>query len=163
MHSLRPKNQRTCRDADPPRLGTCTSSDDTCFAACPSSFSLARPLIVATRPEFPLIRSYSVVFYIMWATRSLAAASVLARLAFAVDFDWSAVEPSEQLKYHPCYDGFQCARLSVPYDPLSSLITMFMNARFLTLSVLQTRLAGYQQHQESRHRHHHSLRHSPIK
>lgn len=53
----------------------------------------------------------------MWATRSLAAVGLLARIALAADFDWSAIEPSEQLKYHPCYDGFQCARLSVPYDP----------------------------------------------
>lgn len=59
----------------------------------------------------------------MWAARSLAAVSVLAPLALAADFDWSAIEPSEQLKYHPCYDGFQCARLSVPYDLRSSLIT----------------------------------------
>ncbi|POS68759.1 hypothetical protein DHEL01_v212847 [Diaporthe helianthi] len=34
----------------------------------------------------------------------------------AADFDWTAIEPSEQLKYHPCYDGYQCARLSVPLD-----------------------------------------------
>lgn len=52
----------------------------------------------------------------MWATRSLAAVGVLARIALAADFDWSAIEPSEQLQYHPCYDGYQCARLSVPYD-----------------------------------------------
>lgn len=59
----------------------------------------------------------------MWAARSLAAVSVLARLTVAADFDWSAIEPSEQLKYHPCYDGYQCARLSVPYDLRPSLIT----------------------------------------
>lgn len=55
----------------------------------------------------------------MWATSSLAAVGLFARIALAADFDWSAIEPSEQLKYHPCYDGYQCARLSVPYDPHS--------------------------------------------
>lgn len=53
----------------------------------------------------------------MWATRAVAAAGVLTRIVLAADFDWSAIEPSEQLKYHPCYDSYQCARLSVPYDP----------------------------------------------
>lgn len=32
------------------------------------------------------------------------------------DFAWSAVTPSTQLQHHPCFDGFQCARLSVPLD-----------------------------------------------
>lgn len=55
----------------------------------------------------------------MWAIRALAAASVFARITIAADFDWSAIKPSEKLEYHPCYDGYQCARLSVPYDPRS--------------------------------------------
>lgn len=32
------------------------------------------------------------------------------------DFDWSAITPSPQLRYHSCYDGFECARLAVPRD-----------------------------------------------
>lgn len=31
-------------------------------------------------------------------------------------FDWSAVTPSAKLQYQPCYDDFDCARLSVPRD-----------------------------------------------
>ncbi|KAL1881330.1 hypothetical protein Daus18300_001183 [Diaporthe australafricana] len=52
----------------------------------------------------------------MRGTRALAAAGVWATVALAADFDWSAIEPSEQLQYYPCYDRYQCARLSVPLD-----------------------------------------------
>jgi pimeloyl-ACP methyl ester carboxylesterase len=31
-------------------------------------------------------------------------------------FDWSNVVPSEQLQYHACHEGLQCARLLVPLD-----------------------------------------------
>ncbi|KAH8883242.1 hypothetical protein GQ53DRAFT_627118, partial [Thozetella sp. PMI_491] len=31
-------------------------------------------------------------------------------------FDWAAVKPATKLAYHPCYDGFLCARLQVPMD-----------------------------------------------
>ncbi|KAK2596741.1 hypothetical protein QQS21_006196 [Conoideocrella luteorostrata] len=31
-------------------------------------------------------------------------------------FDWKAINPSGNLKYHDCYDGFKCARLEVPLD-----------------------------------------------
>lgn len=34
----------------------------------------------------------------------------------APQFDWNAITPSRDLKYHSCYDGFQCARLEVPLD-----------------------------------------------
>lgn len=32
------------------------------------------------------------------------------------EFDWSAITPSPQLRYRSCYDGFECARLTVPRD-----------------------------------------------
>ncbi|ETN40288.1 uncharacterized protein HMPREF1541_04564 [Cyphellophora europaea CBS 101466] len=32
------------------------------------------------------------------------------------DFNWTAVEPSGRLRYHDCYEEFQCARLVVPLD-----------------------------------------------
>src|SRR5690242_3386769 len=35
---------------------------------------------------------------------------------YLADFDWTKLEPSEELRYVPCYDGFQCARLAVPLD-----------------------------------------------
>ena len=31
-------------------------------------------------------------------------------------FDWLSVEPTRELRYQECYDGFQCARLRVPMD-----------------------------------------------
>ncbi|KIW55985.1 hypothetical protein PV05_04688 [Exophiala xenobiotica] len=31
-------------------------------------------------------------------------------------FRWSTIEPSNELQYHDCYDGLQCARLDVPMD-----------------------------------------------
>ncbi|KKK19773.1 hypothetical protein AOCH_003187 [Aspergillus ochraceoroseus] len=31
-------------------------------------------------------------------------------------FDWSRVNPSQDLEYHDCYEGFQCTRLLVPLD-----------------------------------------------
>ncbi|KAL7815271.1 TAP-like domain-containing protein [Trichoderma gracile] len=32
------------------------------------------------------------------------------------EFDWSSIVPSQQLEYHDCYGGLQCARLLVPLD-----------------------------------------------
>lgn len=31
-------------------------------------------------------------------------------------FNWTTIRPITELEYHPCYDGFQCARLQVPMD-----------------------------------------------
>lgn len=31
-------------------------------------------------------------------------------------FRWDAITPSTRMNYHPCFDGFQCARLEVPMD-----------------------------------------------
>jgi pimeloyl-ACP methyl ester carboxylesterase len=31
-------------------------------------------------------------------------------------FNWSSIEPSQDLLYHDCYDDLKCARLSVPLD-----------------------------------------------
>ncbi|KAH0421016.1 hypothetical protein CcaCcLH18_13679 [Colletotrichum camelliae] len=31
-------------------------------------------------------------------------------------FDWLQIVPQEQLVYHPCFGGYQCARLSVPIN-----------------------------------------------
>lgn len=31
-------------------------------------------------------------------------------------FNWSTVVPSKQLRWHECYDSYQCARLQVPLD-----------------------------------------------
>jgi autophagy-related protein 17 len=31
-------------------------------------------------------------------------------------FDWTAITPTADLQYHPCYTNFQCARLQVPLD-----------------------------------------------
>lgn len=80
----------------------------------------------------------------MWNIRALAAAGLLARIATAADFDWTAIEPSEQLKYHPCYDGYRCARLSVPYDCPRLPETHAVYAPVLTMDHLQPRLAGRQ-------------------
>jgi len=33
-----------------------------------------------------------------------------------LDFNWMSVVPSEDLRYHDCYDGYKCARLQVPLD-----------------------------------------------
>ncbi|KAI8940241.1 hypothetical protein NX059_003943 [Plenodomus lindquistii] len=31
-------------------------------------------------------------------------------------FDWSQLEPKDNLEFHDCNDGFQCAKLSLPFD-----------------------------------------------
>ncbi|KAF8429543.1 TAP-like protein-domain-containing protein [Tirmania nivea] len=36
------------------------------------------------------------------------------------DFSWGSITPSTKLTYHPCYSGYQCARLSVPLDHIDS-------------------------------------------
>lgn len=73
------------------------------------------PFIVVKQHKSKLIQTLAFRIFVMRCARAVAAAGVLARIAHAADFDWSAIEPSEQLKYHPCYDGYLCARLSVPY------------------------------------------------
>lgn len=55
----------------------------------------------------------------------LVALPVAAALA---GFDWDAVTPTEDLQYHPCYDGYQCALLTVPVritESESSLQSVF--------------------------------------
>ncbi|KAM0465948.1 hypothetical protein ACHAPV_000897 [Trichoderma viride] len=32
------------------------------------------------------------------------------------EFDWASIVPSRDLKYHDCYNGFKCARLSLPLN-----------------------------------------------
>lgn len=41
-----------------------------------------------------------------------AAASSVA----GAEFDWSTIEPTEDLQYHDCFEGLRCARLKVPLD-----------------------------------------------
>lgn len=45
-----------------------------------------------------------------------SAFAILQQRQFDGGFDWSSVEPAQQLQYHDCYDGFRCARLKVPLD-----------------------------------------------
>lgn len=36
--------------------------------------------------------------------------------ANTTEFDWTAIEPTEDLRYHDCFNGLHCARLKVPLD-----------------------------------------------
>lgn len=36
------------------------------------------------------------------------------------DFSWDTIKPSSNLVYHPCFDKFECAKLQVPLDWLST-------------------------------------------
>lgn len=45
-----------------------------------------------------------------------ASASHALHVAAADAFDWDAIVPTPELQYHKCYDGFRCARLTVPRD-----------------------------------------------
>ncbi len=53
---------------------------------------------------------------------ALAAGSLSGAVAAALTtadapaFDWLSIEPTRELRYSDCYDGFQCARLRVPMD-----------------------------------------------
>ncbi|KAH8898048.1 hypothetical protein GQ53DRAFT_837065 [Thozetella sp. PMI_491] len=47
----------------------------------------------------------------------LSATAFAAAIGGAVaQFDWAAIEPTKDLRYHDCYGGFKCARLKVPLD-----------------------------------------------
>lgn len=94
-------------------------------------FPLEIPLFITDHHSSTLTKPYLTAYYAMWANYALAAAGVLARIALAADFDWSTIEPSEQLKYHPCYDGYQCARLSVPYESRSLSFPTACESSFL--------------------------------
>ncbi|KAK3177695.1 hypothetical protein K4F52_009543 [Lecanicillium sp. MT-2017a] len=39
---------------------------------------------------------------------------------FDVPFDWTSISPAPDLQFHPCYDTFQCARLTFPLDWLAA-------------------------------------------
>lgn len=50
----------------------------------------------------------------------------------AVEFSWTDISPSHDLQYHPCYEGFQCARIIVPVrtpeSPPLKVATTLINA-----------------------------------
>src|SRR5689334_11240664 len=52
-------------------------------------------------------------FLRLWQVQSLA---VEAKLTNSGSFLWSEINPSNELEYHDCYDGFKCARLELPMD-----------------------------------------------
>lgn len=54
--------------------------------------------------------------FALLATALIRATSAAAEEIDYVSFDWTKVEPNVNLVYHPCYEGFQCARLQVPLD-----------------------------------------------
>ncbi|KAL9471078.1 hypothetical protein ACSS6W_009019 [Trichoderma asperelloides] len=47
---------------------------------------------------------------------SLAEATAGALSANNTQFDWATIEPTEDLRYHDCFNGLRCARLKVPLD-----------------------------------------------
>lgn len=46
----------------------------------------------------------------------LAATTAGASSANSTEFDWTAIEPTADLRYRDCFNGFRCARLKVPLD-----------------------------------------------
>lgn len=46
----------------------------------------------------------------------LAGATTGALAANNTEFDWTTIEPTEDLRYHDCFNGLRCARLKVPLD-----------------------------------------------
>lgn len=70
--------------------------------------------------------SYQTCFAI-WASADMARSAP----APPPDFNWTAITPSPHLQYHPCYDDFRCARLSVPRDWLDT-----DNAKTVALAVI---------------------------
>lgn len=53
---------------------------------------------------------------LVWPTFS----KLVGAVADADKFDWTAIKPTTDLQYHPCYEGFRCARLQVPLDWLAN-------------------------------------------
>lgn len=60
-----------------------------------------------------------------WAGLGAAASAKTTRLGSLAggEFDWEGIKPSPDLVYHDCYDGYKCARLSVPLDWLNETDT----------------------------------------
>ncbi|KEF59390.1 uncharacterized protein A1O9_04234 [Exophiala aquamarina CBS 119918] len=56
---------------------------------------------------------FSNTFPRLWKGRLLAAEETPES---ATSFQWSQITPSQELEYHDCYGGFECARLEVPMD-----------------------------------------------
>ncbi|KAL7792601.1 TAP-like domain-containing protein [Trichoderma ceciliae] len=47
---------------------------------------------------------------------ALTASTASASSDPVAEYDWASIVPSRDLEYHDCYNGFKCARLSVPLD-----------------------------------------------
>ncbi|ORY08207.1 TAP-like protein-domain-containing protein [Clohesyomyces aquaticus] len=67
--------------------------------------ALASALILSLHPDAP---SLSRLF--PWSNRQDGFTTP------SSDFQWSAIEATEQLEFHPCYYGFECAKLKLPLD-----------------------------------------------
>ncbi|EHK44407.1 hypothetical protein TRIATDRAFT_174088, partial [Trichoderma atroviride IMI 206040] len=50
------------------------------------------------------------------ATSTAATAPISNATGPIQEFNWASIVPSRNLEYHDCYNGFKCARLSVPLD-----------------------------------------------
>lgn len=53
------------------------------------------------------------IFLQLWQGQRLTADDQSSNSA---PFQWSQIDPSDELEYHDCYDSFQCARLELPMD-----------------------------------------------
>lgn len=73
----------------------------------------------------------SAAFYGLLAGVTFAPCLVAA--AGASEFNWAAVKPTAHLQYHPCYDGFCCARLQVPMDWLNHTDNRTVTVAILSL------------------------------
>jgi len=59
------------------------------------------------------------LLYCTWSTPSLLS-EVSTRNAVEPDFDWLSLTPSADIEWTPCFEDYQCARLILPLDYLSS-------------------------------------------
>jgi len=50
---------------------------------------------------------------LLWSAPVVGA---IASATATAEFQWADIEPTADLRYHACYDGYQCARLKVPLD-----------------------------------------------
>ncbi|KAI1785888.1 alpha/beta-hydrolase [Ganoderma leucocontextum] len=89
-----------------------------------SPSGVARTLLfavaVAVTAGFPATAGFRNVNHGLFTSDYLGALAGPSPMDNTTDFDWESLKPSTDIKWAPCYDGHQCARLLLPLDYLSN-------------------------------------------
>ncbi|MCJ1474471.1 hypothetical protein MMC13_003129 [Lambiella insularis] len=76
-----------------------------------------RPSHAYRRPVFLIVAAILVTFGMQWIWPAHISIYIpTSSTTHSKSFLWEDISPSTSLEYHPCFNGFQCARLEVPLN-----------------------------------------------